>query len=287
MIKNFYEENDIRLFNGDCLKVMDLLIDNNIKIDCIITDPPYGTTACKWDSIIPFDKMWHSLKLLRKENTPIILFGSQPFTSQLICSNISEFKYEWIWEKQYATNFMSAKSNPLKYHENIVVFSDGKINYNPQRYKVIEIDEIMNYNKKEMLDFLTYRHYDKYAKVDRRKSVNSIIDRNECHYGKVKHVRNEDDGYRNPKSVIKINGSKNNNLHPTQKPLELMEYLIKTYTKEGDLVLDFTMGSGTTGVACKKLKRKFIGIELDENYFDIAINRIKEVENDTKSLSDN
>lgn len=271
----FNEDKSIRLYNGDCLKVMDKLIEKGIKVDAIITDIPYGTTACSWDEVIPFDDMWKRLKLVKKdENTPIVLFGSQPFTSKLICSNLDWFRYEWIWEKQYATNFMSAKHNPLKYHENIVVFGEKKANYNPQQYKVVEIDEIMNYDKKSMLDFLTDRKYDCYAKVDRRKNVNNIEERGECHYGKVKHTRKVDDGFRNPKSVIKINGSKNNNVHPTQKPLELMEYLVKTYTNEGDLVLDFTMGSGSTGVACKNLNRRFIGIELDENYFDIAVERL-------------
>lgn len=271
----FSEDKNIRLYNGDCLEVMDKLIELGVKIDAVICDLPYGMTACKWDSVIPFDEMWKRLKLLRKDDTPIVLFGSQPFTSKLICSNIDEFRYEWVWEKQYATNFMSAKNNPLKYHENIVVFSSKQSKYNPQRYKVIEIDDIMNYTKSEMIDFLTKRDYDKYAKVDRRKNVNSIEDRNECHYGKVSHVRNKDDGYRNPKSVIKINGTKNNNVHPTQKPVALMEYLVKTYTNEGDLVLDFTAGSFSTGVACVNLGRKFIGIELEEKYFDIGVERIK------------
>lgn len=275
-MKYYFNENKtIKLYNGDCLEIMDKLIELGVKVDAIITDLPYGMTACAWDSVIPFDEMWKRIKKLRKDkNTPTVLFGSQPFTSKLICSNIEEFKYEWIWEKQYATNFMSAKNNPLKYHENIVVFAENKANYNPQKYKVIELDEIMNYNKNKMLEFLTKRNYDKYAKVDRRKTVNSIEDRGECHYGKVNHVRNADDGFRNPKSVIKINGSKNNNVHPTQKPLELMEYLVKTYTNEGDLVLDFTAGSFSTGVACMNTKRKFIGIELEEEYFNIGVNRI-------------
>ena len=266
-----------KLYNGDCLEVMDLLIAEGVKVDAIITDLPYGTTACPWDNVIPFEPMWDRLhKLVKDKNTPIVLFGSQPFTSTLISSNLKEFKYEWIWEKQYATNFMAAKKMPLKYHENIVVFAKGTAKYYPQEYKVIEIDEIMNYSKKEMQEFLTKRMFDRYAKVDRRKTVNNIEDRNECHYGKVKHTRKVDNGYRNPKSVIKINGSKNNNVHPTQKSLELMQYLVKTYSKENELILDFTCGSGSTGVACINTNRRFIGIELDKNYYEIAKNRIKE-----------
>lgn len=266
-----------KLYNGDCLEVMDKLIEEGVKVDAIITDIPYGTTACSWDSVIPFEEMWSRLyKLKKNENTPMVLFGSQPFSAKLICSNIKDFRYEWIWEKQYATNFMSAKKNPLKYHENILVFSEKTANYYPQQYKVIEIDEIINYNKKQMTEFMTKRMFDRYAKVDKRKTVNNIEDRNECHYGKVKHTRKVDDGFRNPKSVIKINGSKNNNVHPTQKSLELMEYLVKTYSNEKECILDFTCGSGSTGVACMNTNRKFIGIELDENYFNIAKNRIEE-----------
>ncbi len=263
------------LHHGDCLEVMKSI--KSGSVDAIITDPPYGTTACKWDSVIPFDKMWEQLNRIIKPNGAIVLTASQPFTSALIMSNPKMFRYEWIWEKQYATNFMGAKNAPLKYHENVVVFSKNKHFYQPQQYKVIELEDVQSMTKKELQNFFTLRDYDKFAKVDRRKNVNNIADRNECHLGKVKHTRKVDDGFRNPKSVIKINGSKNNNVHPTQKPVELMEYLVKTYTNENDTVLDFTMGSGTTGVACKNLNRKFIGIELDENYFNIAKERIETI----------
>ena len=271
------------LINGDCLDVMDEMIKKGVKVDAIITDIPYGTTKCKWDTVIPFNKMWERLNKLIKPNGAIVLFGSQPFTSALVMSNVKGFRYEWIWEKQYATNFMGAKNAPLKYHENIIVFSKNKHIYNPQKYKVIEIDEIQKMDKKSLLSFFKERLYDRYAKVDRRINVNNIEDRNECHLGKVKHTRKIDDGYRNPKSVIKINGSKNKNVHPTQKPVALMEYLIKTYTNEGDIVLDFTMGSGTTGVACKNTNRKFIGIELDKKYYDISVERIKEAQTKIES----
>lgn len=267
----------IDLRKGECIESMRQIPDNSI--DAIITDPPYGTTACKWDSVIPFEPMWEQLNRIIKPNGAIVLTASQPFTSALIMSNPRMFRYEWIWEKQYATNFMGAKNAPLKYHENIVVFSKTKHLYHPQKYKVIELEDIQKMNKKELNNFLKKREYDKFSKVDRRKTVNNIADRKECHLGKVKHIRKIDDGYRNPKSVIKINGSKNNNVHPTQKPIELMEYLIKTYTNENETVLDFTMGSGSTMVACQNTNRNGIGIEQDDNYFDIAKQRVKENEN--------
>ena len=238
---------DIKLYNGDCLEVMDKLIYEGVKVDAIITDPPYGTTACKWDSVIPFDKMWQRCNKLRKEKTSVVLFGSEPFSSSLRMSNIKEFKYDWIWEKQKASNFMSMKFQPAKYHEIISVFYSH--NYFPIMW---ETD-----NK------------------DTRKTVKNPITNKDCHLGKITRIRKEDNGLRYPKSIIKINKSINGNVHPTQKPVSLMEYLVRTYTNEGDTVLDFTMGSGTTGVACKELGRNFIGIELDENYFKISKQRIE------------
>lgn len=233
---------EINLYNGDCLKVMDELIEQGVKVDAVITDPPYGTTACKWDSVIPFDMMWFRILNLRKENAAVVLFGSEPFSSALRMSNIKEYKYDWIWEKQKASNFMSMKHQPAKYHENISVFY--KHNYYPIMW---ETD-----NK------------------DNRKTVRNPMTNKDCHLGEVVRVRNADTGFRYPKSIIKINKQINGNVHPTQKPVALMEYLVKTYTNEGGTVLDFTMGSGTTGVACKHLNRNFIGIELDEKYFNIA-----------------
>ena len=138
----------------------------------ILCDLPYGTTACKWDAIIPFETLWTQYKRIIKDNGAIVLFGSQPFTSKLICSNIENFKYEWIWEKQKASNFMGAKYSPLKYHESICVFSYGTHNYYPQRYKVLELEEIMTFDKKQMKEMLENRDYDRYAKVDRRKTIN-------------------------------------------------------------------------------------------------------------------
>lgn len=262
------------IFNGDCLEVMPELINTGIKVDAIITDIPFGTTACSWDSIIPFEPMWKCLNSLIKDNGAIALFGSEPFSSMLRCSNIKNFKYDWVWEKQKAANFMGAKNAPLKYHELISVFSNGTHKYNPQKYKVLEFSEIENMDKKELKKLFETKDYDRFAKIDKRKSINNQETNKELVGIDLKRIRNKDDGYRYPKSVLKINKEINTNLHPTQKPVALMEYLIKTYTNEGDLVLDFTIGSGTTCVACQNLNRKFIGIELDKGYYDIAKQRI-------------
>lgn len=264
----------IDLYNGDCLEIMDKLIEKGIIVDAIITDPPYGTTAYSWDSIIPFEDMWSRLSKLIKPNGAIVLFGSEPFSSLLRVSNLKNFKYDWIWEKQKAANFMGAKHSPLKYHEIVSVFSNNKHEYYPQKYKVLELEEILTYDKKTLKNMFETKDYDRFGVVDKRKTVNNPTTNKEHIGNDITRVRNADDGYRNPKSVLKINKDINSNVHPTQKPVALMEYLIKTYTNENETVLDFTMGSGTTGVACKNLNRNFIGIELDKKYFEIAKERI-------------
>lgn len=240
---------DIKLYKGDCLEVMDKLIEQGVKVDAIITDPPYGTTACKWDSVIPFDEMWGRIDKLVKKKTPIILFGSQPFTSELIHSNIKNFKHEWIWEKSRSGSAITAKYRPVKIHEDIVVFCKGS----PYYYPIMEEGE-------------PYSRKSKYNNENNHK------------YGISSNVETVNKGTRYPKTIkyVKQNWSKQQQLHPTQKPVELMEYLIESYTKPGDLILDFTMGSGSTGVACVNTNRNFIGIELDENYFKIAEKRIEE-----------
>ncbi len=232
------------LFQGDCLDIMPLIPDNSI--DCIITDPPYGTTACKWDSVIPFDKMWKQLNRIIKTNGAIVLFGSQPFTSALIMSNSKLFKYEWIWKKSRPANFMNAKFQAMKIHENIIVFGIGKTKYNP-------IKELGNKN---------------HATKSRNSFKESI-------YNERQPIRPPDTNeMKYPKSIIEVKSSNNiKNEHPTQKPLELMEYLIKTYSNENDMILDFTMGSGTTCLAAKNLNRKFIGIEKEPKYYEIACQR--------------
>lgn len=239
---------DIVLIYGDCLEEMDKLIKKDIKVDAVITDEPYGTTQCKWDEAIPFDEMWKRLKLLRKdEHIPTILFGSEPFSSKLRLSNLKEYKYEWIWQKNKSTGFLNAKKQPLNDNELIHVFYKKQCLYNPQMTIAEKV----------------YKR----GRVKRKKS--------DC-YGEEKNFVQKDNGIRYPKRIIYFNNNyTQNQVHPTQKPVDLMEYLIKTYTKESDLVLDFTMGSGTTGIACKNLNRRFIGIEKEQQYYDIAVKRLK------------
>ena len=245
--------NRIKLILGDCLVKMKDIPDKSI--DMILCDLPYGTTACKWDTIIPFEPLWEQYKRIIKDNGAIVLTASQPFTTKLINSNIELFKYEWIWEKSRTVGFLNAKNAPLKKHENVLVFSKGKtancnknnMIYNPQG--LIEINKV-NKSVKQSDDTV----------------VGNRPSRNKDYIAKYT-------GY--PTSIIKFN-NENKQIHPTQKPVKLFEYLIKTYTNEDEIVLDNCMGSGSTGVACVNTNRKFIGIELDKNYFQIAIKRINE-----------
>ena len=243
---------DCLLMLGDCLERMKEIPDESI--DMILCDLPYGTTACKWDTIIPFEPLWEQYKRIIKDNGAIVLFGSQPFTSVLVMSNLKWFKYEWVWNKKLAGNGILAKIQPLKIHENIIVFSNGKLRYNPQMTKGRLRKKMFNgVGKTEILQTLS-----------------------EC-----KETFN-DEYY--PVSIqdFSIAGSRINRLHPTQKPVPLLEYLIRTYTNENDLVLDNTMGSGSTGVACVNTNRKFIGIELNEKYYDISCKRITDAINEKK-----
>jgi site-specific DNA-methyltransferase (adenine-specific) len=234
-----------KLLHGDCLELMKQIPDGSI--DAIITDPPYGTTACKWDSVIPFDLMWQQLNRIIKPNGAIVLFGSEPFSSALRMSNIKNYKYDWIWEKSRPANFMNAKIQPMKYHENILIFSNKKHNYYPIKFKGNKNHASKPRNGKSNI-----------YNIENNKNGIDVSD------------------IKNPKSIISIKSTDSTkNLHPTQKPIALMQYLIKTYTNENETVLDFTMGSGSTGVACKNLNRKFIGIEMDDKYFEIAKNRIE------------
>ena len=248
---------DCQLLHGDCLELMKDIPDDSVNMICC--DMPYGTTACQWDVIIELATLWDFYYRIIKENGAIVLFSSQPFTSQLITSNIKGFRYSWVWEKDNGTNFMQAKKMPLKYHEDICVFScSGK---NPVYYPV-------KWHKG--------RASNVGGKAKKIKAGGVFNDLNESK--KYKNISE----YRFPKSIIKFNRCKANDgvnkcLHPTQKPLALIEYLIKTYTIGGDVVLDNCMGSGTTGVACRNLNRKFIGIELDKEYFDIATKRIQSI----------
>lgn len=254
---------EYKLYNGDCLEVMDKLIEDGIKVDAIITDPPYGTTACKWDSIIPLDKMWDKLNKLIKPNGGMILFGSQPFTTSLIYSNIKHFKHQWIWNKSSAGNVLVAKYQPLKVEEEILVFTGKgeKVNY----YPIFTIDNKRDLTKEKP----AVKQSDMFDGIKSGKFY--------------KTEKNKKGTERYPKNIINISTqstecANSKRVHPTQKPVALLEYLIKTYTNEGDLVLDFTMGSGSTGVAALNTNRRFIGIELDENYFNIAKSRIDKEE---------
>ena len=244
----------MRLYKGDCIEVMKTI--QSGSIDAIITDPPYGTTACKWDSVIDFDLMWEQLNRIIKPNGAIVLFGAEPFSSALRMSNIKNYKYDWVWEKSKGAGFLNAKNAPLKYHENILVFSLGKTaNNNKNR---------MEYNAQGLRDEKRLRTY---SEKDNNTVIGTRPSRNNTNYIQEKK------GY--PKTILKFN-SLRKQIHPTQKPVALMEYLIKTYTNENETVLDFTMGSGSTGIACVNTNRNFIGIEMDDNYFEIAQQRIKE-----------
>ena len=238
--------NDFKLFRGDCLEIMKDIPDKSI--DMILCDLPYGTTGCKWDTVIPFEPLWQHYKRIIKVRGAMVLFGSEPFSSKLRMSNIKGYKYDWIWDKVSVSNPQLAKKQPLKNFELISVFGVGSsgINYYPQGL----------------------------VKIENPKSKGSEVSVTE----KLGHIKRRKDyiqTYTNyPKALSLRFPRPSKSIHPTQKPVELLEYLIKTYTNEGEVVLDNCMGSGSTGVACLNTNRKFIGIELDENYYNIACNRI-------------
>lgn len=240
----------MNLLHGDCLEIMKSIPDKSI--DLVLTDPPYGTSACKWDTVIQFEPMWKELKRIRKDNAAIVLFGSEPFSSHLRMSNIKEFKYDWIWVKSKGSGFLNCKNAPIKMHENISVFSGGssanraknRMSFNPQGLKLVN-------------------------RIRRQPEVCESVGMRPSRRGNYIQKYH---GYPSSIAAFKNDGSK---YHPTQKPVALLEFLIKTYTLENETVLDFTMGSGSTGVSCKNLNRKFIGIEKDEKYFKIAQERLK------------
>ena len=237
---------------GDCLDVMQGIPDGSVDMVC--TDPPYGTTACKWDSVIPFEPMWAQLKRITKPNGAIVLMASQPFTSALVMSNVAMFRYCWVWDKKKPSNYPLAKQQPMKYHEDICVFSSGKCVYFPEMVPVAGRKAKKGVNKNPAVfqdgldrpDYLEKVYTDKY-----------------------------------PSSILEAsNADQRNRQHPTQKPVALMEYMIRTYTNPGETVLDFTMGSGTTGVAAANTRRRFIGIEMDADYFTVAQARIRTAQAD-------
>jgi DNA modification methylase len=233
-----------KIYNEDCLEGMKRIPDGSV--DLVLTDPPYGTTACKWDSVIPFEPMWEQLNRIIKSNGAICLFGSEPFSSALRMSNIKHFKYDWIWDKKMPSGMSYARFQPMRQTENISVFCNGKTVYNPQMVKRDKPIKGGGMSKGETTNnqnlIALHKTYD----------------------------------YKNPTNLLAFDKIRKGSLHPTQKPVALLEYLIKTYTNEGETVLDFTMGSGSTGVACINTNRNFIGFELDKHYCDIANERIRE-----------
>lgn len=252
------------LYQGDCLEVMKGIPDGSI--DMILCDPPYGSTACSWDTVIPFEHLWKQYKRIIKKNCAIVLFGQEPFSSLLRCSNLEMFKYDWYWRKTRPAGFTNAKLKPLKDIEVISVFSAGKtangslnnMPYNPQGLQDINLEW-----KRPKL----YEEGDRGVNPSRKShKLERVIEKG---------------GY--PRQVLDYPNPNNNVLHPTQKPIPLMEYLIKTYTNERHTVLDNCAGSGTTGVACANTNRNFIGIEQDEKYFKIAQDRIKKAYEDNSS----
>jgi len=241
----------INLMQGDCLEVMKDIPDGSV--DMVLTDPPYGTTQCKWDSVIPFEPMWEQLNRVTKESGAIVMTAGQPFSSALVMSNPKQFKHEWVWIKNRGSNFANTVREPMKEHEVALVFSNGKWTYNKQ----------MQPRTGGGVNRVAYDF----------KAITETEN-----YGAIGSPNLRQGEMRVPSSWQKFNvaSGAEKTKHSTQKPVALMEYLIKTYTNKGEIVLDFTMGSGSTGVAAKNLGRRFIGIELDEEYFQIAKGRINE-----------
>lgn len=244
----------IKLLQGDCLELMKDIPDGSV--DMILCDLPYGVTACKWDNVIPFEPLWEQYNRIIKDNGAIVLFGTEPFSTQLKMSNLKHYKYDWIWNKVRGVGFQIAKYRPMQQHEYISVFCNGKLNYYPIMTKRDKVKKSKNYGNSKVYGL---QSNDMEERIYTEKYPTSIL--------------------------TYSNASQKGRLHPTQKPTELLEYLIKTYTKEYEVVLDNCMGSGSTGVACVNTNRNFIGIELDKNYFDIAEKRIRNLlGSNTKNL---
>lgn len=235
---------DIELWNGDCLELMKDIPDKSV--DMIFTDLPYGTTQCRWDTIIPFEPLWEQYNRVIKDNGAIVLFATEPFASKLRMSNIKNYKYDWIWDKVKGTGFLNAKRQPMRNHELVCVFYKKQCLYNPQ---------------------MTHGH--KLKKSYRSKDLQTEV------YGEMKNDYMYESTDRYPRSIqVFSTDTQNSSLHPTQKPVALCEYLIKTYTNEGELVFDSCIGSGSIGVAAQNSHRRFLGIEKDKNYFEIEKERI-------------
>jgi site-specific DNA-methyltransferase (adenine-specific) len=250
---------EYKLYNGDCLAVMDKLIEQGVKVDAIITDPPYGTTACKWDIVIPFDEMWNRLNKLIKPTGAIALFATEPFATKLRMSNLDNYRYDWYCIKTKPSLYQHAKNRPMRAIENVCVFSKSKWGHKSQLK-----DKRMEYNPQGISSIGV-------KTVTKNFNAGGVVGERPNQIGKQYEAFT---GF--PTDVLEFKSITGKScLHPTQKPVDLLEYLIRTYTNENDLVLDFTLGSGSTGVACINTNRKFIGIEIDENYFNIAKDRIE------------
>ena len=251
-----------KLYNGDCLEIMDRLIEEGVKVDCILCDLPYATTHAKWDKIININSMWDKINKLVYDKSVIIFTAQNPFTSLLVCSNLEMYNHSWVWEKDKCANFQLAKYQPRKVTEDILVFTKGGFTYNSK-------------NKCTYNPIMTDRKPRKPTNKTRRS--NKMIELNpRPNPTTLKSDDNFKADKNYPSNKIYFPTEHIGRYHPTQKPVDLLEYLIKTCTNENELILDFTMGSGSTGVACINTNRKFIGIELDENYFNIASKRIEE-----------
>ena len=250
------------LYNGDCLEVMKDIPDHSV--DMVLCDLPYGTTACKWDAVIPFEPLWCLYEKVVKPDGAILLFGSEPFSSYLRVSNMDMYKYDWIWHKSSSGSFANAKNAPMKFHENISVFYKKQPVYNPQ------FQDYSESVKEKFKDGSRVNKTNAIGKNNIQDMTSNVC--SEISYGRGKYP----ESVQFFSSVPNCNGGK---LHPTQKPVDLLEYLVKTYTNEGDTVLDNCMGSGSTGVACANTGRNFIGIEKEKQYFDIARKRINEANN--------
>jgi len=252
-MKSYYQDKYVQIYLDDCCEILPQLP----KVDLVLTDPPYGITACKWDGVIPFDEMWRGLLQVVKDGTPLVFTTSQPFTSALVMSNPKMFRHEWIYKKRCASNFAQASYAPMKEHESVLVFGNGKVNYYPI--------------KENRVGSGSERVKHKFSKATRHKSGEFVGRMN----GAFDDIADE---LRYPSSVQEFNNRARGDrgLHPTQKPVELFKYFMKTYSQEGDIVLDPFLGSGTTAYCAKKLNRKCIGIEISEEYCEIAANRCRQ-----------
>lgn len=240
-----YKIDNLHLINGNCLDSLSFL--NDCSVDMVLTDLPYGTTNCKWDTIIPFKPMWELINRVTKKSAVIALFGAEPFSSALRMSNIKNYKYDWTWEKSQTTGFLNAWKMPLRATENISIFYREPPTYNP----------ILRDKEEENI-----------------RPVTASTKLSDCYGSHDLNIHRCPPNKSMPKDILRFNNAQSN-IHPTQKPVDLLKYLITTYTNEGDIVLDLTMGSCSTGMACKQTKREFVGCELDEDYYNAAIERIR------------